>query len=47
MKSISRGANPMALRYGIEAAAEAVVKEVEKMAKPIKTREEKEQVATN
>src|SRR5690606_134290 len=47
MKSISRGANPMALRYGIEAAAEAVVKDVEAMAKPIKTREEKEQVATN
>lgn len=47
MKSISRGANPMALRYGIESAAQAVVKEVEKMAKPIKTREEKEQVATN
>jgi chaperonin GroEL len=46
LKSISRGANPMALRYGIEAAAEAVATEVEKMAKPIKTREEKEQVAT-
>jgi chaperonin GroEL len=46
LKSISRGANPMALRYGIEAAADAVAKEVEKMAKPIKTREEKEQVAT-
>ncbi len=46
LKSISRGANPMALRYGIEAAADAVAKEVDKMAKPIKTREEKEQVAT-
>ncbi len=46
MKSISRGANPMALRYGIEAAAEAVAKEIESMAKPIKTRQEKEQVAT-
>jgi chaperonin GroEL len=36
----------MALRYGIEAAAEAVAKEVDKMAKPVKTREEKEQIAT-
>lgn len=46
LKSINRGANPMALRYGIESAAEAVAKEVEKMAKPVKTREEKEQIAT-
>jgi chaperonin GroEL len=46
LKSISRGANPMALRYGIEAAAEAVAGEVTKMAKPVKTREEKEQIAT-
>jgi chaperonin GroEL len=46
LKSISRGANPMALRYGIEAAAEAVAGEIAKMAKPVKTREEKEQIAT-
>jgi chaperonin GroEL len=46
MKSISRGANPMALRYGIEAAAEAVAKSVDDLAKPIKTAAEKEQVAT-
>lgn len=46
MKSVNRGANPMALRYGIEAAAEAVAKEIEKMAKPIKTHQEKQQVAT-
>lgn len=46
LKSISRGANPMALRYGIEASAEAVAAAVAKMAKPVKTREEKEQIAT-
>lgn len=46
LKSINRGANPMALRYGIEAAADAVAKEVAKMSKPVKTREEKEQIAT-
>jgi chaperonin GroEL len=46
LKSISRGANPMALRYGIEAAANAVAAEVEKMAKPVKAASEKQQVAT-
>jgi chaperonin GroEL len=47
MKAISRGANPMALRYGIESSIEAVVDEVSKMAKPIKTKDEKKKVATN
>jgi chaperonin GroEL len=46
LRHISRGANPMALRYGIESAAQAVAKEVEKLAKPLKTKEERQQVAT-
>jgi chaperonin GroEL len=46
LRAISRGANPMALRYGIETAADAVANEVEKMSKPVKTTEERQQVAT-
>jgi chaperonin GroEL len=36
MKHVTAGANPMILRAGIDRAVEAVVKEVEKMAKPVK-----------
>lgn len=46
MKNITAGANPMIVKKGIEKAVEAVVKELQKMAKPIKGKEEIEQVAT-
>lgn len=46
MKVISAGANPMVLKKGIEKGVEAVVKEIEAMAKPIKNKEEVAQVAT-
>lgn len=46
IKNVSAGANPMILKKGMEKAATEVVKEIEKISKPISTREEKEQVAT-
>ena len=46
MKMVSAGANPMVLKKGIEKGVEAVVNEIEKMAKPIKNKEEVAQVAT-
>ena len=46
LKNITAGANPMMLRRGLEKAADAIVVELKKMAKPISTKEEKAQVAT-
>ena len=46
MKAIAAGANPMLLKRGIEEAVNLVIEEVRKMAKPIKTTEEKAQIAT-
>ena len=46
IKTITTGANPMILKHGLNKALEAVVEEIKKIAKPIKTREEKEQVAS-
>lgn len=46
MKYITAGANPMIVKRGIDKAVKAVVKELEKNAKPIKNKEEIEQVAT-
>ncbi len=46
MKNISAGANPMALRRGIEKAVETVVEELKKFSKPVEKKEEMEQVAT-
>ncbi|MBN1169109.1 chaperonin GroEL [Candidatus Woesebacteria bacterium] len=46
MKNITSGANPMVVKKGIEKAVEAVVKELQKIAKPIKSQQEIEQVAT-
>ena len=47
LKNVSAGANPMILRKGLEKATIAVVEEIKKLAKPIKSKEEKSQVATN
>src|SRR3972149_3485885 len=46
MKNITAGANPMIVKKGGEKAVEAVVAELKKISKPIKNREEIEQVAT-
>lgn len=46
MKQVAAGANPMLLKRGIELATEAVVKELKKMAKPVKNQTEIAQVAT-
>lgn len=46
LRNVSAGANPMILRSGLEKARDVAVKEIEKLAKPISTKEEKAQVAT-
>lgn len=46
LKRTAMGANAVMVRHGIEAAAKDVVAELHAMAKPIKTPEEYEQVAT-
>jgi chaperonin GroEL len=46
VKNITAGANPLHVRRGINKAVEAIVAELKKMAKPVKTREEKTQIAT-
>ena len=46
VKNVAAGANPMDLKRGIDDAVGIVVSELEKIAKPIKTSKEIEQVAT-
>ena len=46
MKNVTAGANPMLIKKGIEKGVEAVVAEVKKISKPVKTDEEIKQVAT-
>ena len=46
VKNVAAGANPMDLKRGIDDAVNIVVKELENIAKPIKTSKEIEQVAT-
>ncbi|PIY18319.1 MAG: molecular chaperone GroEL, partial [Elusimicrobia bacterium CG_4_10_14_3_um_filter_49_12_50_7] len=46
LKNITAGANPMELKRGIEKGVELVAQEIKKIAKPVKTREEKVQIAT-
>ena len=45
LKNVTSGANPMDLKRGIDAAVEAVVGNIKKMAKAVKTHEEIAQVA--
>ncbi len=47
MKAITAGANPMILKNGVAKGVDAVVLEVKKISKPIKGKQEIEQVATN
>ena len=42
MKNVTAGANPMALRRGIEKTVEKVVEELKKLAKPINAKDKKE-----
>jgi chaperonin GroEL len=46
LKNVTAGANPMALKRGIEKAVEKVVEELKKLSKTIKDKKEVEQVAT-
>jgi Chaperonin GroEL (HSP60 family) len=46
MKNITAGANAKAVERGMHKALEVVVKELKKSVKPVKTKEEKAQVAT-
>ncbi len=46
MRNITAGANPMIVKKGMEKAVEAVITELQKVAKPVKGKEEIEQVAT-
>jgi chaperonin GroEL len=46
MKNVTAGANPMVVKKGIEKAVEEVVEELRKIGKPIKNKEEIEQVAS-
>ena len=46
LKNVTAGANPMALKRGIEKAVEKVVEELKKMSTPIKDKKEVSQVAT-
>ncbi|MBA2124559.1 chaperonin GroL [bacterium Unc6] len=46
LKNVTAGANPMALRRGIEKAVEEVVEQLKKLSKPIKDKKEISQVAT-
>jgi len=46
MKNVTAGANPMALKRGIEKAVELVVEELKKLSKPTREKKEIAQVAT-
>jgi chaperonin GroEL len=46
LKNVAAGANPMALKRGIETASQAVVGQLKKNAKPVTTREQSAQVAS-
>jgi len=46
LKLVSAGANPMALKRGVDKAVEVVVEELKKLSKPIRDKKEIEQVAT-
>lgn len=46
LRNVSAGANPMALKRGLEEATDKIVLEIERMAKDVSGKEEKTQVAT-
>lgn len=46
LKAVASGVNPMSLRKGLETGSDIIIRELEKQARPIKTLEQKIQVAT-
>jgi len=46
LKNVAAGANPMALKRGIEKAAQAIIEQLQKDASPVTTREQMAQVAS-
>jgi len=46
LKNVAAGANPLAIRRGIEKGAQKVIEELKKLSKKVSTKEEKAQVAT-
>ena len=46
LKNVAAGANPLAIKRGLDKACESVVSQIKKIAKPIKTKKEIIQVAT-
>ena len=46
MRMVAAGANPMALKRGVDRAVAAVVEQIHKMSKPVETKEAIEQVAS-
>jgi chaperonin GroEL len=46
LKNVAAGANPMLMRRGLEKAVEKVISEIKEISKPIKSKEEKAQIAT-
>jgi chaperonin GroEL len=46
LKNVTAGANPLAIRRGLEKGSEAIVKEIKKMAQPISTEQDYARVAT-
>ncbi|MBU2573216.1 MAG: chaperonin GroEL [Elusimicrobia bacterium] len=46
LKNVTAGANAIHLKRGLDKAVAALVEELKKMAKPVKTKEEKAQIAT-
>lgn len=46
LKNVTAGASPIAIRHGIEKGVKALVAELKNSAKPISTKEEKQQVAS-
>jgi len=47
LKNVTAGANPMAIRIGVEKAVDAVVEELKKLSRETKTKKEIAQVGTN
>jgi chaperonin GroEL len=47
LKNVAAGANPMALKRGIDKAVTAVVEELKTLSRPVNTKEETAQVAAN
>jgi len=46
LKNVTAGANPLAIKRGIDKGVEAIISELKKISKPVSTKEEKAQVAS-